>query len=243
MVPDPPFVSPLLFLRENPAAVLSALRQGWVDYLGLAGDQVTDEHVRFALQSGLLGECAAAFPDPRIAPEIPLLVLLTASVAGAFQGEYALSQAGCALHSPALLAELGLHVAWLAPGAGLSRRGTPEAAVFHGDVLRKLLLQVAAQDKSGRAATGGEPPDLVERDRGLRRFSAWREGGRAPGSGMGPNCSFRCPMIVTRPVRWPPRRGSNPSEALSWGFFPRCWTAVGCWSRSSGAASGRENSR
>jgi hypothetical protein len=148
MAANTPFVSPLLFLEENPAGVLAALREGWVDYLGLAGDQVTDEHVRFALQSGLLEECAQAFPDPRLEPEIPLPVLLTASVAGAFQGEYALSQAGCALHSPALLAELGLNVAWLAPGEGLSRRGTQEEAVFHGDVLRKLLLQIAAADRA-----------------------------------------------------------------------------------------------
>src|SRR5262245_31780881 len=79
-----PFRSPLLFLRENPEAVLDALRHGWVDYLGLAGDHVTDEHVRYALQSGLLAECAASFPDPRLEPQIPLVVLLTASVAGAF---------------------------------------------------------------------------------------------------------------------------------------------------------------
>jgi hypothetical protein len=149
-----PFISPLLFLHEHPDGVLAALRQGWVDYLGLAGDQVTDEHVRFALQQGLLAECAAAFPDPRIEPEIPLLVLLTASVAGAFQGEYALSQAGCALHSPALLAELGLNVAWLQPGEGLSRRGTQAAAVFHGDVLRKLLLQIAAADRAAGRRPG-----------------------------------------------------------------------------------------
>jgi hypothetical protein len=82
------------------------------------------------------------------------LVLLTASVAGAFQGEYALSQAGCALHSPALLAELGLNVAWLTPGEGLSRRGTKEEALFHGDVLRKLLLQIAACDRAAGRRPG-----------------------------------------------------------------------------------------
>jgi len=154
MAADTPFVSPLLFLYENPDGVLAALRQGWVDYLGLAGDQVTDEHVRYALQSGLLAEVAAAFPDPRLEPEIPLKVLLSASVAGAFQGEYALSQAGCALHSPALLSELGLNVAWLSPGEGLSRRGTKQEALFHGDVLRKLLLQIAAQDRAAGQRPG-----------------------------------------------------------------------------------------
>ena len=154
MAANLPFVSPLLLLHENPEAVLAALRDGWIDHLGLAGDQVTDEHVGYALRSGLLAECAAAFPDPRCEPEIPIHVLLTASVAGAFQGEYALSQAGCALHSPALLAELGLNATWLRPGAGLSRRGTQTEALFHGDGLRKLLLQLAAADREAGRRPG-----------------------------------------------------------------------------------------
>ena len=154
MAANLPFVSPLLLLQENPEAVLAALRQGWVDHLSLAGDQVTDEHVGYALRRGLLAECAAAFPDPRCEPEIPIVVLLTASVAGAFQGEYALSQAGCALHSPVLLAELGLNAAWLQPGEDLSRRGTQTEALFHGDGLRKLLLQIAAADREAGRLPG-----------------------------------------------------------------------------------------
>jgi hypothetical protein len=154
MAAHPDCCSPLLFLRENPEAVLAALRQGWVEAMDAAGDQITDQHVLYALRSGLLGECAHAFPDPRLNPEIPLPVLLTASVAGAFQGEYALRESGCALHSPALLAELGLNVAWLQPGEGLSRRGTAQEAVFHGDVLRKLLLQIAALDQTAGRRPG-----------------------------------------------------------------------------------------
>src|SRR2546423_931270 len=116
----------------------------------------TDLHLRAALQSGLLAECAAAFPDPRQEPEIPALVLLAASVAGAFQAEYALCQAGCALHSAALLAQLGLNVQWLQPGEGLCRRGTAEEAVFHPDTLRKLLGQIATADRqAGRYPGGG----------------------------------------------------------------------------------------
>jgi hypothetical protein len=153
MAAHPEFCSPLLFLREHPEAVLTALRQGWVEAMDAASDQITDEHVLYALKSGLLGECAQRFPDPRLNPEVPLPVLLTASVAGAFQGEYALRESGCALHSPALLAQLGLNVAWLQPGEGVSRRGTAQAAVFHGDVLRKLLLQIAALDREA-----GRPP-------------------------------------------------------------------------------------
>jgi len=148
------FASPLLFLRENPPAVMDALRQGRVESMEGAGDQITDLHVLYALKSGLLAECAAAFPDPRVEPEIPIAVLLTASIAGAFQGEYALRETGCALHSPALLAELGLNVTWLLPGEGLSRRGTATKAVFHGDTLRKLLGQIATLDRDAGRRPG-----------------------------------------------------------------------------------------
>src|SRR5713101_6749173 len=127
------FTSPIVLLRENRAAVLEALKQGRVESIEAATDEITDLHVLYALKSGLLAECAAAFPDPRLEPEIPAHVLLTASVAAAFQGEYGLRNSGCALHSPALLAELGLNAAWLAAGEGLSRRGTQDEAVFHGD--------------------------------------------------------------------------------------------------------------
>src|SRR5579862_1392040 len=150
----PDLSPPLRLLTESPEEVLRLLREGWIDYLAPANDQFTDLHVLYALKSGLLERCAAAFPDPRLDPEIPLRVLLTASVAGAFQGEYALCQAGCALHSPALLAELGVNAQWLRPGAGLSRRGTEAPALFHPDTLRKLLLQVAEGDREAGRLPG-----------------------------------------------------------------------------------------
>ena len=130
---------------------MQLLRAGWLEALEPGGDPVTEAHVLYALQSGLLSECADAFPDPRCFPEIPVRVLLTACVAGAFLGEYALSQSGNALTSAALLAELGLNGEALRPGAGLSRRGTAETAVFHPDTLRKLLGRLAqAEREAGR---------------------------------------------------------------------------------------------
>lgn len=149
----PDFSAPLRLLTESPEEVLKRLREGWIDYLASADDQFTDLHVLYALKSGLLDECARSFPDPRLDPEVPVRVLLTASVAGAFQGEYALWQVGCALHSVALLAELGLNVQWLQPGEGISRRGTDQPATFHPDTLRKLLRQVARADREA-----GRPP-------------------------------------------------------------------------------------
>jgi len=152
---EPPFIaSPLCLLREDPEEVLRQVRQGYIDAIAWTAEQVVDEHLRYALGSGLLGECAAGFPDPRVEAEVPVPVLLAASVAAAFQGEYALSQAGCALHSPTLLAELGLNAAWLSPGNGLSRRGTQEEAVFHSDTLRKLLLQLARCDQEAGRRPG-----------------------------------------------------------------------------------------
>ncbi len=141
------FTSPLRFYSENPVEVLKRLREGAIDYVGAAVDQFVDLHVLYALQSGLLDECARTFPDPRWEPQIPVRVLLTACLAGALAGEYALSEAGPALHSPAVLAELGINVAWLSPGEGLSRRGTEEGSLFHSDSLRQLLLQLAESDR------------------------------------------------------------------------------------------------
>src|SRR6058998_603768 len=180
MATTPAFVSPLRFLEENPAAVLAALRQGWVDYWETAVDQVTDEHVRFALQSGLLAECAAAFPDPRLHPEIPLLVLLTASVAAAFQGEYGLRYSGCALHSPALLAELGLNAAWLAPGRGC-RAGAPRTP-------RSSTAMCCASCSSRWRAAIGRPAGVLERAcfaGGMRQWGRRCSAGRTGGSGSG----------------------------------------------------------
>jgi len=154
MVLETGFDSPLRLFTENPAEVLKRLREGGIEYLGEAADRMTDLHLLYALKSGLIDECARAFPDPRFAPEIPVRVLLTACVAGAFQGEYALCEAGPALHSPAVLAELGYNVAWLAPGQGLSRRGTQEEGLFHSDTLRKLVGQIAQVDRDAGQIPG-----------------------------------------------------------------------------------------
>ena len=53
-----------------------------------------------------------------------------------------------------MLAELGYNVAWLTPGAGLSRRGTEEDALFHYDTLRKLLLRIAQSDQASGCVPG-----------------------------------------------------------------------------------------
>jgi hypothetical protein len=66
-------------------------------------------------------------------------LLLAAGIAGHFAGLYALAQSPYALHSPRLLAELGVQVKVMQAGEGLSRKGTKHPVAFHGDVLRKML--------------------------------------------------------------------------------------------------------
>jgi hypothetical protein len=154
MVRETGFTSPLRLLSEDPVAVLERLRQGEIEYLGEASDRFVDLHALYALKSGLIDECARAFPDLRIDPEIPIRVLLTAALAGALAGEYALCQAAPALHSPAILSELGYNVQWLSPGEGLSRRGTEEETLFHSDTLRKLLGQIAQADRAAAHLPG-----------------------------------------------------------------------------------------
>jgi hypothetical protein len=129
----------LQILKQNPSKVLESLKLGIVDSIELAVDQITDEFMIYGLRGGLIDELSESFPDPREECEITVKQILTASIAGHFQDMYAISQSPYALHSPILLAELGLNVKVLSEGEGISRRGTKENAPFNGDVTRKML--------------------------------------------------------------------------------------------------------
>src|SRR5438105_4152199 len=147
-------MSALTYLAHRPDEVLAALRCGDVTYIDVATEQLPDYFLLYALESGLLKGLANSFPDPRDQPEIQMQILLAAGIAGHFAGLYALSQSPYALHSPKLLAALGVEVVVNQPGEGLSRRGTKEEAPFHGDVLRKLLERIAEQDKHSSSLPG-----------------------------------------------------------------------------------------
>lgn len=145
----------LTFLSHRPEEVLEALRQGNIVALDTAIEQMPDLFLIYAIESGLLGNLADSFPDPRYQqPEIPIQTLLAAGIAGHFTGLYALSQSPYALHSPRLLTALGVQVAVNEPGSGLSRRGTKHAAPFHGDVVRKLLAVIATKDRANQRLPG-----------------------------------------------------------------------------------------
>jgi len=67
-------------------------------------------------------------------------------MAGHFQDMYAISQSPYALHSPVLLAELGINAKVLSKGEGISRRGTKEEAPFNGDTILKMVKRIRPED-------------------------------------------------------------------------------------------------
>jgi hypothetical protein len=147
-------MSYLSYLPSQPEQVLDALRRGEITAIDVAVERVPDFFLLYAIESGLLDGLTSSFPDPRDQPEIALRVLLAAALAGHFAGLYALSQSPYALHSPTLLSALGVQIVVNEPGEGLSRRGTQQETSFHGDVLRKLLGQMARRDEVASALPG-----------------------------------------------------------------------------------------
>ena len=97
-------------LTRNQLKVLGSLQQGEIDSAEEAVNQITDDFMLYGIRSGLIDELAGSFPDPRKESEISIKQILSASIAGHYQDMYAMSQSPYALHSPVLLAELGLNV-------------------------------------------------------------------------------------------------------------------------------------
>ena len=119
-------------LRQHPKKVLDSLKLGAIERMELAVEQITDEFMVYGLRGGLIDALSKSFPDPRKDCEITVKQILSASIAGQFQDMYALSQSPYALHSPTLLAELGLSAKVLCEGEGISRRGTgDEDSVYY----------------------------------------------------------------------------------------------------------------
>jgi hypothetical protein len=136
----------LQIIYQNQEKIIKKLNTGDVDAIELSVEQITDEFMIYGLRSGLIDELSQTFPDPRKEEEISTKLILSASMAGHFQDMYALSQSPYALHSPTLLAELGLNVKVLSEGEGVSRRGTKQNAPFNGDVIRKMLNSIKPDD-------------------------------------------------------------------------------------------------
>ena len=62
----------LHLVARNGEAVHHALELGDLLHLETASEEITDEFLLFAINSGLLKQWAAAFPDPRQQPEISM---------------------------------------------------------------------------------------------------------------------------------------------------------------------------
>ena len=73
---------------RNGDAVRQAIELGELSHLDTASEELTDEFLLFAIQSGLLSKWAEAFPDPRREPEIGMEVILPAHMAARFAGLY-----------------------------------------------------------------------------------------------------------------------------------------------------------
>ena len=127
---------------RNGDVVRQAIELGELVHLDTTSEELTDEFLLFAIQSGLLSQWAAAFPDPRCAPEISMEVILASHVAARFAGLYSMRKSGYVLRSAAVLGALGYSIEVLEPAQGLSWRGTSDDKLISGDVLRKLLVKL-----------------------------------------------------------------------------------------------------
>ena len=143
-------MDPIELIARNGDAVRQAIELGEIVHMDTASEELTD---LFAIHSGLLKTWAGAF-HPRQEAEIGMEVMLAASLSARFAGLYSFRKLGYVLQSARLLGALGYSVVVTEAGQGLSRRGTSDAQVVSGDVLRKLLVQKET-DRSRRVGAGG----------------------------------------------------------------------------------------
>jgi hypothetical protein len=159
-------------IARNGEAVRHAIELGDIVHMHTASEELTDEFLLFAISSGLLKGWADTFPDPRQEAEIGMNVILAASVAARFAGLYAFRKLGYVLQSARVLGALGYSVEVTEAGKGMSRRGTGDAQVVSGDVLRKLLVQMETRAQVSPAELVREVVDTRVgrvRQRGSRR--------------------------------------------------------------------------
>jgi hypothetical protein len=128
---------------RNGEAVRQAIELGELVHMETANEAFTDALLLFAIESGVSKKWAEAFPDPREEPEMGMEGMLPAHMAGRFAGLYSFRKTGYVLRSARVLGALGSRVAVIEPAHGLSVRGTSDATLFHGDVVRKLLVKMA----------------------------------------------------------------------------------------------------
>jgi hypothetical protein len=209
------------FLSRNQVRVLESLKLGEIESIEEAVNQVTDDFMLYGIRSGLIDELASSFPDPRKESEISIKQILSASIAGHYQDMYAMSQSPYALHSPVLLAELGLNVKVLEPGGGISRRGTKDNAPFNGDVTREMTYDM-------------KPPELIEWYNRVVGKAYLKGANYEPSIHIIDCTELEVPLEnenyegsgVERKVRRKTRRRRDPGVGISLEVFAACWMMV-----------------
>jgi DDE family transposase len=157
---------------RNGEAVRQAIELGEMAHIETASEELTDEFLLFAIESGLLKSWAGSFPDPRCEPEIAMEVILPAHIAARFAGLYSMRKTGYVLRSARVLGALGYSVEVVEPERGLSLRGTSDDKLFSGDVGRKLLVQMEQRADLSQPSRRPPPEPSVAvkvRERASRR--------------------------------------------------------------------------
>jgi hypothetical protein len=157
---------------RNGEAVRQAIELGEMAHIETASEELTDEFLLFAIESGLLKSWAGSFPDPRCEPEIAMEVILPAHIAARFAGLYSMRKTGYVLRSARVLGALGYSVEVVEPERGLSLRGTSDDKLFSGDVVRKLLVQMEQRADLSQPSRRPPPEPSVAvkvRERASRR--------------------------------------------------------------------------
>jgi hypothetical protein len=88
-------------------------------------------------------------------------VIVAAHMAARFAGLYSMRTAGYVLRSARVLGALGYSVEVIEPQCGLSVRGTADAKLFSGDVVRKLLGQMEQQADLSQPARWPPPEPSI----------------------------------------------------------------------------------
>ena len=127
---------------RNGDAVRLAIEVGELVHLDTASEELTDEFLLFAIESGLLTSWAESFPDPRQEPEIGMEVIVASHLAARFAGLYSMRKSCYVLRSVSVLGASGYSVEVLEPAQGLSLRGTSDDKLIRGDMLRKRLVKL-----------------------------------------------------------------------------------------------------
>ena len=142
---------------RNGEAVRQAIELGEMAHIETASEELTDEFLLFAIDSGLLKSWAGSFSDPRCEPEIGMEVILLAHIAARFRLPVLDAQSRVCATLCAGVRGVGLRYGSSQPECGLSLRGTADDKLFSGDVVRKLLVQMEQQADLSQRWCGGSP--------------------------------------------------------------------------------------